>query len=669
VTPTGARTAPEVPPPPKVGPYRLERRLGEGGMGEVWLAEQQEPVRRKVAVKLIKRGMDTRQVIARFQAERQALAMMDHPAIAHVLDAGETDRGRPYFVMEYVRGVPITDYCDRHNLTVRERVELFRQVCNGVQHAHQKALIHRDLKPSNILVTVQQGRARPKIIDFGVAKATSQPLTERTLFTELGQMIGTPEFMSPEQADLTGEDVDTRTDVYSLGAILYTLLAGVMPFEAATLRTAGLENLRRLIREEEPRRPSERVRQMADEEAEAVAERRGGVPATLLRQLDGDLDWIVMKALEKERNRRYGSPQELAADLERHLTDVPVEARPPSSAYRVGKFTRRHRAGVTAATVVVLLLITFATAMALQARSLARERDQKEMALEEAETVTQFLTDMLGAVDPVRAGRDATVREVLDSASESLGTAFAGRPMMESGLRVTIGQAYDALGLYEAAETHLRTAYNLRRRLLGEEHPQTLDVMHGLANVYYRRGRYAEAESLHREVLEARRRVLDPGHVDIRWSLGNLALTYYAQERYEEAELLLLQALEGARQATGEEHEQTLALRNNLAALYHVVGRFEEAEAVYRESLAVKERILGLRHPETLVTRGNLAEILADQGHRGPAVRILTGVLADKREVLGEDHPSTLYSSELLDRIQGTPDRPQEGTEQAAGSL
>ncbi len=637
-------------------------------MGEVWLAEQQEPVRRQVAIKLIKRGMDTRQVIARFQAERQALAMMDHPAIAHVLDAGETDRGRPYFVMEYVRGVPITDYCERHHLTVRERVDLFRRVCDGVQHAHQKALIHRDLKPTNILITVQQGRARPKIIDFGVAKATAQRLTERTLFTELGQMIGTPEFMSPEQADLTGEDVDTRTDVYSLGAVLYTLLAGTMPFEAATLRTAGLENLRRTIREEEPQRPSERVRQLADEEAEAVAESRGCLPAGLIRQLDGDLDWIVMKALEKERNRRYGSPQELAADLGRHLDDVPVDARPPSTAYRVGKFTRRHRAAVTAAAVVLLLLVTFATAMALQARSLAQERDRKEMALAEAETVTRFLTDMLAAVDPIRAGRDATVREVLDSASDELGTAFVGRPMVESGLRVTIGRAYNALGLYETAETHLRTAYNLRRGLLGEEHPETLQVMHSLANVYFQRGRYAEAESLHRQVLEARRRVLEPGHVDIQWSLGNLALSYYAQQRYEEAEPLLLEALEGSHRAAGEENKQALTLRNNLAALYHVTGRFDEAEAVYRQSLALQERILGPRHPDTLITRGNLAEILADQGRQERAVRILTGVLADKREVLGEDHPSTLYSAKLLSGIQRRGNRPQQAADLVASA-
>jgi tetratricopeptide (TPR) repeat protein len=618
-------------------------------MGEVWLAEQHEPVRREVAVKVIKRGMDTRQVITRFQAERQALAMMDHPAIAHVLDAGETERGRPYFVMEYVRGVPITEYCDRHRLTVRERVELFRQVCEGVQHAHQKALIHRDLKPSNILVTLQQGQARPKIIDFGVAKATAQRLTDRTLFTELGQIIGTPEFMSPEQADLTGEDVDTRTDVYSLGAVLYTLLAGAMPFEAATLRGEGRENLRRMIRDEEPPRPSARVRQM-DDAAEVAALRRCDAHG-LVRQLDGDLDWIVMKALEKDRNRRYGSPQELSADLGRHHEDVPVEARPPSAVYRVGKFTRRHRGGVTAAATVLLLLVAFAVAMAMQARSTARERDHKEMALAEAEAVTRFLTDMLAAVDPIRTGRDATVREVLDSASGELGSAFVGRPAVESRLRVTIGRAYNALGLYENAEEQLRTAYNVRRGLFGEEHPETLQAMHTLANVYYNRGRYAEAESLHRSVLEARRRVLGDDHLDTRWSLGNLALTYYAQGRHDEAEPLLVEAVESGRRTVGGEHAQTLAVMNNLAALYHVTGRYTEAEALYRESLALQERILGLRHPDTLITRGNFAELLADQGRVADAAPKLAGVLADKRDVFGSDHPSTRYTMSVLAKI------------------
>ena len=296
--------APGSLPGRSIGPYRLMQRLGEGGMGEVWLAEQSFPVRRRVALKLIKAGMDTRQVIARFEAERQALAVMDHPAIATVFDGGATEDGHPYFVMEYVQGDPLTTYCDRECLTTRERLELFIQVCGGVQHAHQKGIIHRDLKPSNVLVTIQDNRPVPKIIDFGVAKATSQPLTDASVFTELGALIGTPEYMSPEQAEMSGVDIDTRTDVYALGVMLYELLTGALPFSRQTLREAGLDGLRRAIREKEPPRPSTRVTTLGAELPE-TARRRRTDPARLAGQLRGDLDWIAMKALEKDRTRRY----------------------------------------------------------------------------------------------------------------------------------------------------------------------------------------------------------------------------------------------------------------------------------------------------------------------------------------------------------------------------
>jgi serine/threonine protein kinase len=303
--------------PECIGPYRLLSKLGEGGMGEVWLAEQQKPVRRKVALKLIKWGMDSKQVIARFESERQALALMDHTNIAKVFDAGATDQGRPYFVMEYVEGVPITAHCDRHRLATRQRLELLMQVCEGVQHAHQKGVIHRDIKPSNVLVRIQGDKAVPKIIDFGVAKATSQRLTEKTLFTEQGVLVGTPEYMSPEQADLTAQDIDTRTDVYSVGVLLYQLLAGALPFESKELRQAGFEEIRRKIREDDPPKPSTRLSTLEDQTSKAAAKSRRTDLSSLKRQLRGDLDWITMKALEKDRTRRYGSPNELAADIGR----------------------------------------------------------------------------------------------------------------------------------------------------------------------------------------------------------------------------------------------------------------------------------------------------------------------------------------------------------------
>src|SRR5215470_5933294 len=338
-------SAPAPEGPRRIGPYLLIDLLGEGGMGEVWLAEQLEPVRRRVALKIIKAGMDTKEVVARFESERQALALMDHPTIAKVFDGGSTPEGRPYFVMEFVEGVPITEHCDDHQLSTPERLELLAQVCEGVQHAHQKAIIHRDLKPSNILVSVVDGKALPKIIDFGIAKATGRRLTDKTFFTELGAVIGTPEYMSPEQADLSGQDVDTRTDVYSLGVLLYQLLTGELPFGSKELRALSYEDLMRTLREVEPPSPSSRLATLGDRAAD-VARSRNTEPGVLRRELEGDLDAITLKALEKERNRRYGSASDLAADLARYLAHEPVRATPPSRRYRLRKYVRRHRVGV-----------------------------------------------------------------------------------------------------------------------------------------------------------------------------------------------------------------------------------------------------------------------------------------------------------------------------------
>jgi serine/threonine protein kinase/Leucine-rich repeat (LRR) protein len=366
-----------------IGPYKLLQQIGEGGFGVVYMAQQEKPVVRRVALKVIKAGMDTRAVIARFEAERQALAMMDHPNIARVLDAGTTDAGRPYFVMELVKGIPITEYCDQANLDMRERLSLFVDVCRAVQHAHQKGVIHRDLKPSNVMVTLHDAKPVVKVIDFGIAKATDQKLTEKTLFTNYGQMIGTPAYMSPEQAVMSGLDVDTRSDVYSLGVLLYELLTGAPPFDAQTLRSAGFDEMRRIIREQQPQKPSMRLSTMAAELKMTVAAQRQVSPQVLSRQLHGDLDWIILKAIEKDRARRYDTPSALAADLKKHLENEPVSARPPSAIYRFQKAVRRNRFAFAAGAAVAASLIAGIAASVWQAVRATRAEGRAVAALDE----------------------------------------------------------------------------------------------------------------------------------------------------------------------------------------------------------------------------------------------------------------------------------------------
>jgi len=412
----------------QIGPYRLLQLIGEGGMGEVWLAEQKEPIHRTVALKLIKAGMDTKAVVARFESERQALALMDHPNIARVYDAGSTAEGRPYFVMEYVPGLPITEYCDKHRLTIKERLELFMQVCDGVQHAHQKAIIHRDLKPSNVLVVEQDNKAVPKIIDFGLAKATAQRLTDKTFFTELGVMMGTPEYMSPEQADLREQNIDTRTDVYSLGVILYELLVGALPFEAKALRAAGMEGILRVIREQEPAKPSTKIRSMGDVSS-ASAEKRREEPRSFARHLQGELDWITMKALEKDRVRRYGSASEFGADISRYLRKEPVVAGPATAGYRIRKYAARHRIALGAAAGLMVLLAGFVVTQAVELHRIKLERDRATRERDRANRILHYaensVDSMLQTVDgPLRLGETPAVAGLEDIRKQSLKSAI-----------------------------------------------------------------------------------------------------------------------------------------------------------------------------------------------------------------------------------------------------
>jgi eukaryotic-like serine/threonine-protein kinase len=618
--------------------YRIVDKLGSGGMGEVWLAEQKQPVRRRVALKLIKVGMDTREVVTRFESERQALALMDHPAIAKVFDAGSTPQGRPYFVMEYVPGIPITDWCDKHKLTVPERLELFTHVCEGVNHAHQKAIIHRDLKPSNILVTEVDGKATPRIIDFGIAKAVSQRLSDDTLLTRAGVMLGTPQYMSPEQADSAGEDIDTRTDVYSLGVILYEMLVGAAPLETGKL---SLEETLRKLRDEDPPRPSTKLRTLGERSTTTCANRRTEAGA-LGRQLRGDLDSIVLKALEKQRSRRYGSPSEFAADIGRYLRHEPVEARPASAGYRVRKYIRRHRIGVAFAAGLVLLLVGFAIAQAVQLRKIKRERDR-------ADRITAFMTGMFKMSNPSEArGKSITAREILDKASGQIGAGLTKDPELQVELLDVIGNVYFSLGLYSQAEPLLVKAVETGRRALGPEHSTTVGAMNSLSIDLSREGKFADAEKLGREVLKIRRRDLGPDRPETIQSMNSLALTLLHEGQDAEAEELLREALEGRRRVLGNEHPDTLSSMNNLAAFLTDRHRYPEAEKLHRETLEIRQHILGADHPETLLSMNNLAGLLNETGRHSEAESLLRRVVEARSRILGAEHPYTLTSARSL---------------------
>lgn len=635
-----------------IGLYRLLQVIGEGGMGEVWLAEQSAPMQRKVALKVIKAGMDTKAVVARFESERQALALMDHPCIARVFDAGSTAEGRPYFVMEYVPGLPITEYCDKHRLTIRERLELFRQVCEGVQHAHQKAIIHRDLKPSNILVVEQDNKAVPKIIDFGLAKATARRLTDHTMFTELGMMVGTPAYMSPEQADQREQNIDTRTDVYSLGVILYQLLVGALPFETKALQVAGLEAVLRVIRDQEPPKPSTKIRSMG-EASKISAQNRREEPRSFARQLRGELDWITMKALEKDRVRRYGTASELAADILRYMRNEPVVAGPATAAYRLKKYAARHRFALAAAGALLLLLAGFAVTQAVELRRITEQRNQVTRERDRANRITDFMTKMFRVSDPSQArGNSVTAREILDKASADIESGLAKDPELQAQMMHIMGDVYDNLGLYARAMPLVQKSVEIRRRVLGPENVDTLKSENNLAVLLARGGHFPEAEKLARETLDTSRRVLGPENPITLGSMSNLAILLDHEGRLAEAEQLDRESLDVSRRVLGPEQPNTLKAMMTLANVLWHEGKDAEAEKQDREILDIRRRVLGPDHPDTLNSMNNLASVLNDEGHYADAEKLYRETLESQRRVLGPEHPVTVGSmSNLADAL------------------
>jgi serine/threonine protein kinase len=665
-----------------IGPYKLLQKIGEGGFGTVWMAEQTEPVRRRVALKVIKSGMDTREVIARFAAERQALALMDHPNIARVFDAGGTDLGRPYFVMELVRGIPITKYCDENRVSTEERLKLFIAVCNAVQHAHHKGIIHRDLKPSNIIVTLHDGVPMPKIIDFGIAKATERPLTEKTLFTQFHAFIGTPAYTSPEQMELSGLDVDTRSDIYSLGILLYELLTGRPPFDPDELMKAGLEEIRRTIREVDPPRPSHRLRTLSEELLSTVARQRRTDSAKLSLLLRGDLDWIVMHCLEKDRTRRYDTANALAMDVGRYLNDEIVLARPPSSADRLRKLYRRQKLKFIAGALVALSLIAgliassvlllreraahvrAVAAETIQARlrqeaergqareaSLRAEADanahRAQMAAAKSAQVARFMTEMLNGVAPsVALGRDTQLlRDILDTTARRLDNELAGQPAIAAELRGTLGTVHYDLGQYQTAETLLRDSLALHRSVSPEPNAAVATSLHQLGTVLYRLNKAAEAETTLQEALTIRRKLFGDEDASVADTLHQLSSVPHAQRSMNDRRALLEEALAIRKKVHGEEHPsvaQTIAALGYVAQqdLDHTTGARLHADA-----LAMRRRLLGNEHPAVAASLDALGySYVHEFNWKKEAEEAYAESFAIRRKMLGDQHPQTVVS-------------------------
>jgi len=641
-----------------IGPYKLLQKIGEGGFGVVYMAEQQRPVVRRVALKIIKLGMDTKQVIGRFEAERQALAMMDHPNIARVLDAGATESGRPYFVMELVRGVPLTEFCDHHNLSARERIELFVDVCYAVQHAHMKGIIHRDLKPNNVLVTVADDRSLPKVIDFGIVKAMNQRLTDRTVFTEFRQLIGTPEYMSPEQAEMAGIDIDTRSDVYSLGVLLYELLTGTTPLDPKALRSAAIGEMQRMITEAQPQRPSTRLQTIATSDsrgsrkggsvstevtAAEIAKRRRTSIEALSRLLRGDLDWVVLKALDRDRSRRYPTANALAQDLQRALRNEPVEASPPTLVYRARKFISRNRAAVAFAAVLFVALVG---GLAGTTWGLVRANRSAEAAV----ALNAFLSDVLTTATPNQRGVDVRLLDVMDDAADSVGTRFADHPIQEAHVRRMLGNVYMRQGEYRPAKRQLERAHQVFESAYGEADQHAVSTAIDILYVTVVTGSLDEIIDYGNDLLQVVERCYGPSSEESLNTRRYIATAEMRKNPDEEDYVARFEAMAAeASELLGPSHWTTIAIKQEVAAAIEIrIQRTADADEIRRlndraleilnDVLERGRSTLGEHSTQFMQTLIRLSAHLVQRDRVDEAERILLEVLQRSEGRVAGDH-------------------------------
>ncbi|HRK30737.1 MAG TPA: tetratricopeptide repeat protein [Tepidisphaeraceae bacterium] len=643
--------------PREIGPYKLLEQIGEGGFGTVWLAEQSVPVRRRVAIKIIKPGMDSRAVVARFEQERQALAIMDHANIAKVLDAGTAPDGRPFFVMEYVAGEPITSYCDKTRLDVPARLALFIHVCEAVQHAHHKGIIHRDIKPSNVLVSIASGQPAVKIIDFGVAKALSHTLTDKTIFTEHGQILGTPEYMSPEQAEMGALDIDTRTDVYSLGVLLYELLTGALPFEARDLRSKGYNEIQRIIREVDPPKPSTKLRSLGARSDE-VATRRHTKIAELEGQLRRELEWIPLKAMRKERQERYASPLAMADDIRNHLAGRPLIAGPVSAMYRARKFVSRNRLPVSAAAAVLIAVLLGGILSTIGFVQASRQRDradaQAKLATEEAARLRQvnlYITSMLGSANPVSGEpKDVTVRELLVEAVRKLdGGALKDQPRNEAALRAVIAATYRSLSMWDEAEPQWQKAIELERATGGSESVNAATALAGLGQLQLDTGRLDDAAKSLNDALATQRRSLAGDDFRLGDTINNLGLLAELRGDFKAAQTQYREAL-SIYEKNPKDSPRIADASSNLAGALFRTGERAEAIRLATNALELRRKTSGEKSVDVWNSLANLATMQESTNDLAAAEKTRRDALALAAALVGEKHRMTVVSSSALGR-------------------